>query len=125
MNTWQSLPTELQLRDAEIASLSTQQVDNLFKRAKELSVLEPFTELFWDAMNRIYSNDAVSMQRCVELLEERKRTLGRAYSYRKNSEFAKQYFAIRYNECEYNIRWLVEQYGCKRKTKNYLLEVKQ
>lgn len=125
MEVWQSLPTELQLRDAEIASLSTAQVDNLFIRAKQLSVLEPFTNLFWDAMNRIYGKDSASMQRCVELLEERKRTLGRAYAYRKNSEFAKKYFAIRYNECEYNIRWLVEQYNCKRKTKNYLLEVKQ
>jgi hypothetical protein len=124
MTTWQSLPVELQLRDADLVSLSLQDIEALFKQATKLGVVDQFAELFWDAMSRVRNKpDNVSIQRCVEFLEERKRTLGRACAYRYNSPYAKRYFAIRYNECEYNIRWLVEQYNCGRKSSNYLMEV--
>lgn len=125
MTTWQSLPVELQLRDASLVSLSLQDIEALFKQATKLGVVDQFAELFWDAMSRVRNKpDNVSIQQCVEFLEERKRTLGRACAYRYNSPHAKRYFAIRYNECEYNIRWLIEQYNCGRKSSNYLMEVK-
>ena len=124
MTPWQSLPKELQLRDADLTSLSLQDIEALFKLATELDVVEEFSKLFWDAMSRVRNNpDAASIQQCVNFLEERKRTLGRVHDLRCNSPQAKKYFAIKYNEVEYNIRWLVEQYDCTRKTKEYLLEV--
>ena len=124
MTTWQQLPKDLQLKDEAIAALSFSETEALFLLAEQHGVSEEFAELFWEAMSRIRNNaDNVSIQKCVEFLEERKRTLGRAYNWRLNSKIAKKFLALRYNECEYNIRWLVEQYNCKRKTKPYLLEV--
>lgn len=124
MNSWQNLPKDLQLRDAQIASLTSKEAEQFFKLASQKCVLNTFTELFWEAMQRIRNNpNNASLQRCVDFLEERKRTLGRAYSYKNNSEIAKKLFAIHYNEVEYNIRWLLEQYNCTRKSKPYLLEV--
>lgn len=122
--TWQSLPKDLQLKDEVIATLSFSETEALFLLAEQYGVTEEFTQLFWEAMSRVRNNaDNVSIQKCVEFLEERKRTLGRAYSWQHNSDVAKKFFALRYNECEYNIRWLVEQYDCTRKSKPYLLEV--
>lgn len=124
MAAWQNLPNELRRTDAELATIGLNEVQALFDHAAKLNVLDEFSELFWDAMNRVRNNpDATSIQQCVNFLEERKRTLGRCYDYSRNSQNAKKYFAIKYNECEYNIRWLVEQYDCTRKTKEYLLEV--
>lgn len=124
MATWQSLPKELQLRDADLMSLSLQDIEALFKQATKLDVVDEFSKLFWEAMSRVRNNaDATSIQQCVNFLEERKRTLGRVHDLRCNSANAKKYFAIKYNEVEYNIRWLVEQYDCTRKSEPYLLEV--
>ena len=125
MTTWQSLPESIRRTDAEIANITWHEVNALFDHATKLGVINQFAELFWDAMSRVRNKpDNVSIQQCMEFLEERKRTLGRACAYRYNSPHAKRYFAIRYNECEYNIRWLVEQYNCERKSSNYLMEVK-
>lgn len=124
MTTWQSLPEGLQFSDKELRELSLQTVEKLFKIAEDSGLLNEFSELFWPAMQRACSNpDTASIQKCVELMEERKRTLGRCYDYSRNSAVAKRYFAIRYNECEYNIQWLAKQYNCTRKTKEYFLEV--
>ena len=124
MTTWQQLPKDLQLKDEAIAALSFSETEALFLLAEQYGVVEEFAQLFWEAMSRVRNRaDNVSIQKCIEFLEERKRTLGRAYSWRHNSDVAKKFFALRYNECEYNIRWLVEQYDCTRKTKPYLLEV--
>lgn len=127
MTTWQSLPKCLQRTDKEIANISWAEVDMLFNYATELGIVDKFSELFWIAMNRVRCNpNNASIQQCVNFLEERKRTIGRAYSIAKRkypNGWLTRYQAIRYNECEYNIRWLVEQYKCTRKTKEYLLEV--
>lgn len=123
MDAWQTLPTELQLRDADLVSLSLQKVEYFFELAAKLGVLDQFTKLFWPAFERACSNpDNCSIQRCVELLEERKRTLGRCYDHSRDTIISKRFFAMQYNNCEYNIRWLTEQYNCTRTTKPYLLE---
>lgn len=128
MLSWQDMPTELRLRDAKLVSLSMQDVEALFNLATKFGVVDQFAELFWPAMSRARSNPtAVSIQQCVNLLEERKRSIGRAYD-NARKKYGKDhwltfYQAIKYNECEYNIRWLVDQYGCERFTKDYLLEV--
>lgn len=127
--TWNDLPKELQVSDATMASLSLQDVNDLFELASKYNKLiqSAFAELFWEAMNRVRCNaNGVSVQRCVEFLEERKRSIGRTYNIAKKrypNGWLTSYQAFRYNECEYNIRWLVEQYNCTRKTKPYLLEV--
>lgn len=125
MSNWQSLPEPLRLPDGVLEKLTLQDIVNLFKYAEEMGVTDTFTKLFWNAMMRVRANSKrVSIQMCVDLLEERKRTLGRAINYKHNSPIAKLFFSIRYNECEYNIRWLVEQYECNRKTKPTLLKIK-
>lgn len=124
MTNWQNLPNELQLRDEDILSLKFKDVERLFTIADEHNVVEQFASLFWPAMARVRNNPAnVSLQRCVELLEERKRSLGRLYDTYRCFPDTKTFYAIRYNECEYNIRWLVEQYGVVRKSEPHLLEV--
>lgn len=128
MVTWQSLPEELQLRDADLRSLSMQDVEVLFNIATRKGVVDQFASLFWPAMDRARNNESIaSIQRCVEFLEERKRTLGRTYDKERAKNYSSywlaRYIALRYNECEYNIRWLTEQYRCARKSQPHLLEV--
>lgn len=123
MTSWQSLPTELQLRDIDMVSLTLQEVEELFTTAAKLGVVEQFSEVFWEAMHRVRDNPtSATMQKCVNFIEERKRTLGRCYDISKMPEI-KEFFAIRYNEAEYCIRWLIDQYDCERKSKPYLMEV--
>ena len=123
MNSWQLLPEDLQLRDWQIQSLTLKETKDLFEKATKLGVVDVFTELFWEAMNRVRCNaKRVHADKCIEFLEERKRTLGRIYD-AEPSPIVKKFFAIRYNECELAIRWLVEQYKCYRKSKPYFLEV--
>lgn len=127
MLNWQDLPAELQLTDADIKSLTTSDVESLFKSAEALGVSHHFSELFWEAVARVRCNPAnASIQQCVDFLEERKRAIGRTYSIVKKrypNGWLPRWQAHRYNECEYNIRWLVEQYGVNRSSKPYLLEV--
>ena len=124
MNNWQLLPKELQLRDWKLQSLTLQETEALFEKAREMCVVDLFAELFWEAMNRVRCDAKRSqVDNCVAFLEERKRTLGRVYDI-EQSPVAKKFFAIRYNECELAIQWLVQQYECYRKSKPYFLEVK-
>lgn len=129
MATWQNLPKCLQKTDAEIAQMSWSEIQALFNCAEDLGVLNVFSELFWDAVNRVRCGpDNTSMQQCVDFLEERKRSLGRMYSITKArypTGWLARFTAVKYNECEYNIRWLVDQYCCVRRSEPYLLEVRK
>ena len=129
MNCWQSLPKELQLRDADIASLSTEQAGCYFKLANQLGVREEFGELFYAAMQRVVNPDTACIQGCVDLLESYKRQMGRRYDRELCARDGKynwlaDLIALQYNKIEYNIRWLTDQYDCVRRTKPYLLEVR-
>lgn len=127
---WQQLPADLQLSDGAIKALSLKQTEELFATAERAGVLEDFAQLFWDAVGRINASKS-SLQECVYLLEEHKRQYGRRYANLKEPDYKswlynyqRKRLATKYNELEYQIRWLVEQYELNRKTKPYFLEVK-
>lgn len=131
MKQWQQLPADLQLSDEAIKALSLKQTEELFATAERACVLEDFAQLFWDAVARINATKP-SLQECVYLLEERKRQYGRRYANLKEPDYKKPWLynyqrkrlATKYNELEYQIQWLVRQYGLKRTSKEYFLEVK-
>lgn len=127
---WQQLPADLQLSDERIAKLTLKQMEDYFVAAEHVGVLDDFAQLFWEAMGRINASKP-SLQECVYLLEERKRAIGRRYDNLREPDYKSWLYdyqrnrlAAKYNELEYQIRWLVEQYKLDRKTKEYFLEVK-
>lgn len=134
---WQQLPADLQLSDERIAKLTLKQMEDYFVAAEHVGVLDDFSQLFWEAMGRINASKP-SLQECVYLLEERKRAIGRRYDKLRGPDYEswlpdykswlydyqRNRLAAKYNELEYQIRWLVEQYKLDRKTKEYFLEVK-
>jgi hypothetical protein len=127
-NVWETLPAQLQLRDADLVSLSAQDVEELFHKASCLDVLDQFAEIFWNEMSRVCSDESnLSMQECVDYLEERKRALGRHYSILKRKYSSKDWLpkltALRYNRLELLLRWLCTRPDCERRSKEYLLEV--
>lgn len=124
---WLDLPEELRLKDTEIAYMPASRTKELFEKAEQLGVLDDFTNLYWEATQRIYGDTGYpNMQKCVEFLEERKRTIGRYYNMCKlkyGNAWLTRFQTIRYNEAESHIQWLVSQYGCKRTSKRHYLEV--
>lgn len=126
MNSWQSLHENLQLTDEQIKSLTTQDVCKLFKKAQAQGVEDKFSDLFWTAVNRIRNQATASnMQSVVDNLEAYKRFVGRKYNeYDKKNPSGPlaKWLAGKYNDVEYNIRWLVDEYHCARKSKPYLFK---
>ena len=120
------LPEILNLSNYDLKHISLKDTEFLFKQAKKLGVLDEFTDQFWTALS-ISKASKPSLQECVYLLEEQKRQLGRKYDKMRSSDNNKErrnYVAIKYNEIEHQIRWLIDTFDLYRTSEPYLLEVK-
>lgn len=123
---WRALPEELRPSSYNLKTITLQETEHLFKLADKMGVLNQFANLFWDTMSLVSSNKP-SLQECLNLLEEQKRRLGRRYdkipSKALDGQAKKHYIALKYNDIEYEIRWLVDTFELDRTSKPYLLEV--
>lgn len=120
------LPEVLKPSNYDLRHISLKDIEFLFKQAKKLNVLDQFTDAFWTAMS-VTKEVKPSLQEAVNLLEEQKRQLGRKYDKMQsttNNRVRKNYVAMKYNEIEYQIRWLVATFDLYRTSEPYLLEVK-
>ncbi len=124
---WMALPEELRPSNYDIKHISLQETEQLFKKADKLGVLDRFTELFWDTIQLARQSKA-SLQEAVNLLEEQKRLVGRQYDKMPSNTFVskarKHYVGVKYNEIEYQIRWMVDTFKLNRTSEQYTLEVK-
>lgn len=120
------LPEILNLSNYDLRHISLKDTEFLFKQAKKLNVVDEFADQFWTAVG-ISKASKPSLQECIYLLEEQKRQLGRKYDKMQsttNNRVRKNYVATKYNEIEYQIRWLVATFDLYRTSEAYLLEVK-
>ena len=120
------LPEVLKPSNYDLRHISLKDTEFLFKQAKKLGVLDQFTDAFWTALS-VTKEVKPSLQEAVNLLEEQKRQLGRKYDKMQsttNNRVRKNYVAMKYNEIEYQIRWLVTNFDLYRTSEPYLLEVK-
>ncbi len=120
------LPEILNPSNYDLKHISLKDTEFLFKQAKKLGVLDQFTDAFWTALS-VTKEVKPSLQEAVNLLEEQKRQLGRKYDKMQsttNNRARKNYVAMKYNEIEYQIRWLVATFDLYRTSEPYLLEVK-
>ena len=124
---WMALPEELRPSSYDLKHISLQDMEQLFKKADKLGVLDQFAELFWDAIS-FARQEKPSLQECLNLLEEQKRLVGRQYDKMPSNTFVsrarKHYIAVKYNEIEHQIRWMVDTFKLTRVSEPYLLEVK-
>ena len=124
---WMALPEELRPSNYDLKHISLRDTELLFKKADKLGVLDKFAELFWDAVS-LARQEKPSLQECLSLLEEQKRRMGRQYDKMSSnalvSQARKQHVAAKYNEIEYQIRWMVDTFKLTRTSEPYLLEVK-
>lgn len=122
-----ALPEELRPSNYDLKHISLQDTELLFKKADKLGVLDQFAELFWDAIS-LARQEKPSLQDAVNLLEEQKRQIGRQYDKMPSNTFVSQarkhYVAVKYNEIEHQIRWMVSTFKLDRTSEPYLLEVK-
>ena len=120
------LPEVLNPSNYDLRHISLKDTEFLFKQAKKLNVVDEFADKFWTAMS-VTKEVKPSLQECVYLLEEQKRQLGRKYDKMRsgdNNKVRRNYVAIKYNEIEHQIRWLVATFDLYRISEPYLLEVK-
>lgn len=126
INQWMALPEELRPTNYDLQHITLQETEALFKKANKMGCLDQFTGLFWDSVS-LARADKPSLQECLNLLEEQKRLIGRQYDKMPHNTFVSQarrhYIAVKYNEIEHQIRWLVDVYGLQRMSEPYLLEV--
>lgn len=124
---WMALPDELRPHNYDIRRISLQETEQLFKKADKLGVLDKFAELFWDTVGLAHQSKP-SLQEAVKLLEKQKRLIGRRYdktsSNTPDNVVKRCYIAAKYNEIEYQIRWMVKMFELTRTSEPYLLEVK-
>ena len=121
-----NLPEVLKPSNYDLRHVSLKDVEFLFKQAKKLNVLDEFADEFWTKVGEAKAVKP-SLQECLYLLEEQKRQLGRKYDKMQstpNNRTRKNYVAIKYNEIEYQIRWLISNFDIYRISEPYLLEVK-
>lgn len=125
---WLALPEGLRPSNYDLKHLSMQDAERLFKYAEKLGVLDKFADLFWDAIT-VARQEKPSLQECLNLLEEQKRLIGRQYDkvqgHSLTAQARKHYIAVKYNEIEYQIRWMVDTFKLTRTSKPYLLEIKE
>ena len=120
------LPEILNPSNYDLRHISLKDTEFLFKQAKKLGVVDEFADQFWTAVS-LSKASKPSLQECLYLLEEQKRQLGRKYDKMRSSDNNKarrNYVAMKYNEIEYQIRWLVATFDRYRTSEPYLLEVK-
>lgn len=120
------LPEILNPSNYDLKHISLKDIEFLFKQAKKLNVVDEFADKFWTAVS-LSKASKPSLQECLNLLEEQKRQLGRKYDKMQsaaNNEARRNYVAIKYNEIEHQIRWLVATFDLYRTSEPYLLEVK-
>lgn len=120
------LPEILNPSNYDLRHISLKDIEFLFKQAKKLGVVDEFADQFWTAVS-LSKASKPSLQECLYLLEEQKRQLGRKYDKMRSSDNNKErrnYVAMKYNEIEHQIRWLVTTFDLYRTSEPYLLEVK-
>lgn len=124
---WMGVAEELRPSNHDLKTISLSQVERLFKTAAQKGCLDTFADLFWSEMNGVIKGKP-SLQEQVNLLEEQKRSMGRRYNLQPCKTWLdcarKNYIAKKYNEIEYQIRWVVETFSLARTSKPYLLEEK-
>lgn len=124
------LPRCLQFTDDELRNMTVAQMRYAFAIAEKNGLLDQFAEVFWKNLNRVRSEpSSATVTNVLRTLEDRKRALGRKYDavVQRNPRFPwlADFYAIQYNDIEYQIRWLCINYNVKRHSKAYLLrEVK-
>ena len=124
------LPRFLQFTDAELRNMTVAQMRDAFAIAEKNGILDQFAEVFWKNVNRVRSEPSnATVTNVLRTLEDRKRALGRKYDeiVQRNPRFPwlADFYAIQYNDIEYQIRWLCINYKLERHSKAYLLrEVK-
>lgn len=124
------LPRFLQFTDDELRNMTVAQMRYAFAIAEKNGLLDQFAEVFWKNLNRVRSEpSSATVTNVLRTLEDRKRALGRKYDavVQRNPRFPwlADFYAIQYNDIEYQIRWLCINYNVKRHSKAYLLrEVK-
>ena len=121
------LPEILNLSNYDLRHISLKDTEFLFKQAKKLNVVDEFADQFWTAVG-ISKASKPSLQECIYLLEEQKRLVGRQYDKMPSNTFVskarKHYVGVKYNEIEYQIRWMVNTFKLNRTSEQYTLEVK-
>ena len=120
------LPEILNPSNYDLRHISLKDTEFLFKQAKKLGVVDEFADQFWTAVS-LSKASKPSLQECLYLLEEQKRQLGRKCDKMQsavNNKARRNYVAMKYNEIEYQIRWLVATFDLYRTSEPYLLEVK-
>lgn len=120
------LPEVLNPSNYDLRHISLKDTEFLFKQAKKLNVVDEFADKFWTALS-VTKEVKPSLQECVYLLEEQKRQLGRKYDKMRssdNNKVRRNYVAMKYNEIEHQIRWLISTFDLYRTSEPYLLEVK-
>ena len=124
------LPRFLQFTDDELRDMTVAQMRDAFAIAEKNGLLNQFAEVFWKNVNRVRSEpSSATITNVLRTLEDRKRALGRKYDavVQRNPRFPwlADFYAIQYNDIEYQIRWLCINYKLERHSKAYLLrEVK-
>lgn len=105
------------LTDNQLRSMPIGKLEQLYNNASSIGALNEFNEVFWARLAEIRCNDC-NLQNVLYLLEDYKKTIGRAID--KN---ANPLARIKYNEIENNIAWLAEEYKLHRKTKPFKVKV--
>jgi phosphatidylserine/phosphatidylglycerophosphate/cardiolipin synthase-like enzyme len=105
------------LTDNQLRSMPIGKLEQLYNNASSIGALNEFNEVFWARLAEIRCNDC-NLQNVLYLLEDYKKTIGRAID--KNSNPLAR---IKYNEIENNIAWLAEEYKLRRKTKAFKVKV--
>lgn len=110
-------PTDLQLDPEQIATLQTDEIQQLFEKAECYGILNEFSDYFWTAvsLNNPPKDDFVT-KRALLWLEEYKRHLGRAYNNTKSSTIYDKY-----NQLEIFLQQFCLKFGLERKSQRYVL----
>ena len=121
------LPHALQFTDDELRNMTIAQMRDAFAIAEKSGLLDQFTEVFWKNINRVRSEPSdATVTNVLRTLEDRKRALGRKYDAivqrHPRASWLADFYAIQYNDIEYQIRWLCINYNIERHTKAYLLK---
>ena len=121
------LPRPLQFTDDELRNMTVAQIRDAFAIAEKNGMLDQFAEAFWRNINRVRSEPSdATVTNVLRTLEDRKRALGRKYDAmvqrHPRSPWLADFYAIQYNDIEYQIRWLCINYDVQRHTKAYLLK---
>lgn len=121
-----NLPSVLQFTDDELRVMTLKQMRDAFTVAEKHGVLQQFTDIFWKNVNQVRSEPSdASVTNVLRTLEDRKRAIGRKYDAimhcNLRPSWLTDFYAIQYNDLEYQIRWLCDTHHIERHSHPYLL----